>query len=86
MEIYKQHGHLTRTYPNQFFNVIVINYDYDIKNLIIMLKIAPRNVGVKSTKSKHADRVIVIHFRSPRNPRVVVSNRWFMILCVFELS
>ena len=43
---------------NQFLDVIITFFNYDIKKLIMMQKLLPRTVSSKPNKIGHVDRII----------------------------
>ena len=44
---------------NQFFDVIITFFNYDIKKLIMMQKLEPRNASLKPTKTGNVHKVMV---------------------------
>ena len=50
---------------NQFLDVIITFFNYNIKKLIMMQKLESRTAGLKPTKIRHVDRVIVSDLTGP---------------------
>ena len=79
---------------NQFFDVLVKKSDYEIKKLIMMLKLEPTIVGLKPAKIGHVDRVII---KKPKLCNLIwqfwrkcagmyIFGRLFFLVCLLLLN